>query len=152
MLKKTVSLQPLVVFILCLLSPALSLADLSARSDVREFIDDMNKKHGFKEGELLDKVQSAIRHYWSQREHKQYVQEISRRLLVCTPREKDVMRLMVQGLHNKDIAETLSISPRTVEIHRAHVMEKMEAESLPALVRMMTLLSNFPDGVNHDST
>ncbi|MCG6970791.1 MAG: lytic murein transglycosylase B [Gammaproteobacteria bacterium] len=53
MLKKTVSLQPLVVFILCLLSPALSLADLSARSDVREFIDDMNKKHGFKEGELL---------------------------------------------------------------------------------------------------
>ena len=105
----------------------------------------------FKEGELLDKVQSAVKYYREQREHKQHIQEISRRLTVCTPREKDVMRLMVKGLHNKDIAETLSISPRTVEIHRAHVMEKMEAESLPALVHMMTLLSNFPDGASDDS-
>jgi len=43
---------------------------------------------------------------------------------------------MVQGLSNKGIAEALHISPRTVEIHRSHVMEKMQAGSLPDLVRM----------------
>ena len=105
----------------------------------------------FKKGELPEKVQSAIRHYQGQREQLQRVHEISRRLQNCTPREQDVMRLMVQGLSNKGIAKTLSISSRTVEIHRAHVMEKMEAESLPALVHMMTLLSIFPDGDNENS-
>jgi two-component system response regulator FixJ len=53
---------------------------------------------------------------------------------------------MVQGLPTKVIADQLHISPRTVEIHRAHVMEKMEAESLPSLVRMVSLLGSFPDG------
>ncbi len=94
----------------------------------------------FEEGELLHKVKSAIRHYQTQRQQLNHIQEISRRVASCTPREQDVMRLMIQGLPNKGIAETLSISPRTVEIHRAHVMEKMEAESLPALVHMMTLV------------
>jgi two-component system response regulator FixJ len=50
------------------------------------------------------------------------------------------MRLLIRGLPNKGIAETLGISPRTVEIHRAHVMEKMQAGSLPDLVRMVSLL------------
>jgi FixJ family two-component response regulator len=53
---------------------------------------------------------------------------------------------MVQGLPNKGIADALNISPRTVEIHRAHVMEKMEAESLPGLVVMTTKIRSFPDG------
>ena len=67
------------------------------------------------------------------------------------------------GFANKGIAESLGISPRTVEIHRAHLMEKMDADSLPALVRMITLLLDvgrliqrnaririFPDGyANH---
>jgi two-component system response regulator FixJ len=50
------------------------------------------------------------------------------------------MRLLAEGLPNKGIAEALGISPRTVEIHRAHLMVKMDADSLPALVRMVTLL------------
>jgi two-component system response regulator FixJ len=104
----------------------------------------------FRQGELLEKVQSAIQHYREQRRQLQNIQELNRRAKSCTPRELEVMRLMVEGLPNKGIAEALNISPRTVEIHRAHVMEKMEAESLPALVRMIGLLSNFPDGEDGD--
>ncbi|AWK88179.1 response regulator transcription factor [Azospirillum thermophilum] len=62
--------------------------------------------------------------------------EIAGRLALLTPRERDVLGLLVEGKSNKVIAHELSISPRTVEIHRARVMEKMQADSLPALVRM----------------
>lgn len=62
--------------------------------------------------------------------------EIRSRLEALTPRERDVLALLVEGKSNKVIAYELSISPRTVEIHRARVMEKMQADSLPSLVRM----------------
>ncbi|HWA48848.1 MAG TPA: response regulator FixJ [Dongiaceae bacterium] len=57
------------------------------------------------------------------------------RLDSLTPREREVLELLVVGHPNKVIAHRLDISPRTVEIHRAHVMEKMKAKSLPELVR-----------------
>lgn len=57
------------------------------------------------------------------------------RLNSLTPREREVLELLVIGHPNKVIAHRLDISPRTVEIHRAHVMEKMKAKSLPELVR-----------------
>lgn len=91
----------------------------------------------FEDGELLAKVRHAIAHYAAESEERRRLHQIQARIDACTPREKDVLRLMTRGLTNKSIAETLDISPRTVEIHRAHVMEKMEAESLPALVRMV---------------
>ncbi len=92
----------------------------------------------FQQGELLEKVEAAIAYHRSTKEQSEELSELRTRAGSCTPREHDVMRLMVKGLPNKGIAETLGISPRTVEIHRAHVMEKMQAESLPALVRMVS--------------
>ncbi|HSK38543.1 MAG TPA: response regulator FixJ [Arenibaculum sp.] len=62
--------------------------------------------------------------------------ELLSRLAVLTPREREVLEGLVAGRPNKVIAHDLSISPRTVEIHRARVMEKMRADSLPHLVRM----------------
>ena len=58
------------------------------------------------------------------------------RLSALTPREKEVLECLVAGLTNKGIAQALSISPRTVEIHRAHMMEKLEADSLSAALRL----------------
>ena len=96
----------------------------------------------FAEGELLEKIRSAIQHYRSSMEQLLELRELQERVDSCTPREQDVMRLLAEGLPNKGIAESLGISPRTVEIHRAHVMEKMDAHSLPALVRMITALES----------
>ncbi|HWS11954.1 MAG TPA: response regulator [Rhodocyclaceae bacterium] len=59
-----------------------------------------------------------------------------------TPREREVMAGIVAGRLNKLIADDLGLSVRTVEIHRAHIMEKMQASSLSALVRMAMLLEN----------
>jgi two-component system response regulator FixJ len=94
----------------------------------------------FQDGELLEKVRSAINYFRSSREHLLELQDLQARVDSCTPREQDVMRLLAKGLPNKGIAEALGISPRTVEIHRANVMDKMTADSLPALVRMITTL------------
>ena len=96
----------------------------------------------FQDGELLERVKSAIKYFQSSREHLLELQELQTRVDSCTPREQDVMKLLAKGLPNKGIAETLGISPRTVEIHRANVMDKMTADSLPALVRMITALES----------
>jgi len=57
-------------------------------------------------------------------------------LATLTPREREVMELVVGGLHNRDIAETLGISARTVEVHKARVMAKLQVDNLPDLVRL----------------
>ena len=72
--------------------------------------------------------------------------EVLARLSALTPRELDVLRWLVAGKSNKVIAFELSISPRTVEIHRARVMEKMQADSLPTLVRMAISAGVVPGG------
>ncbi|MGV6873338.1 response regulator FixJ [Pseudochelatococcus sp. B33] len=62
--------------------------------------------------------------------------EINERLQTLTSREREVLDCLVTGLSNKHIASALGISPRTVEVHRAHVMTKMNATSLSHLIRM----------------
>ena len=72
--------------------------------------------------------------------------QLGRRLAALTPREREVLEQLVIGRPNKAIARELGISPRTVEIHRARVMEKMQAESLSQLVRMAFVAGIDPDG------
>jgi two-component system response regulator FixJ len=70
--------------------------------------------------------------------------ELTARLESLTPREREVLDLLVAGDPNKVVAYRLQISPRTVEIHRARVMEKMKAKNLAELVRMAMELARRP--------
>lgn len=85
---------------------------------------------------LLDCVQRAIDYDSERRRERLELQALEARLARLTPREKEVMKLVVHGSLNKQIASTLHISLKTVEQHRARVMRKMEADSLAQLVSM----------------
>ncbi len=71
--------------------------------------------------------------------------DVAGRLAALTPREREVLRALIAGLPNKSIAYDLGISARTVEIHRARVMEKMQARSLSELVRLGLAAGINPD-------
>ncbi|CAG1011011.1 Transcriptional regulatory protein FixJ [Burkholderiales bacterium] len=60
----------------------------------------------------------------------------ARLLTTLTPREREVMEMIVAGAHNREIAEKLGISPRTVEVHKARVMQKLQASGVAQLVRL----------------
>jgi FixJ family two-component response regulator len=86
--------------------------------------------------DLLDAVQKALASDRVLRQERREADEIRVRFESLTPREKEVLALVVAGLLNKQIADQLGMSELTVKTHRAHVMEKTEAESLAHLVRM----------------
>lgn len=91
----------------------------------------------FRDQELLDRVQKALARDAENRASIRQHERIRARLRALTPREREVLDLLIQGKQNKMMANDLGLSQRTVEIHRAHVMEKMEARSVAQLVRMM---------------
>jgi FixJ family two-component response regulator len=86
--------------------------------------------------DLLDAVQKAIAHDRQLRSERAELTEIRKRFDSLTPRETEVLNLVVAGLLNKQIAYELGTSELTVKTHRAHVMEKTQADSLAHLVRM----------------
>lgn len=91
----------------------------------------------FNDNELIRRVQSALAEDARQREQLQHREEIAAHWAELTAREREVAQRIADGQANKVIAGELGISERTVELHRAHVMQKMGARSLAQLVRMM---------------
>jgi FixJ family two-component response regulator len=95
----------------------------------------------FRDQDLLDRVQRALARDSENRARLRHTDRIRERLASLSPREREVLELVTQGKANKMVASDLGVSQRTVEIHRAHVMQKMEASSLAELVRMMMTIA-----------
>ncbi|MDB6015057.1 MAG: histidine kinase [Gammaproteobacteria bacterium] len=93
---------------------------------------------------LLAQVHKALDHDASNRAERLEHEQILRRFESLTPRERDILRMMMEGRSNKVMAGDLLLSQRTVELHRARVMEKTGSHSLAQLVRMALDLRTPP--------
>jgi FixJ family two-component response regulator len=96
----------------------------------------------FRPQELLDAVQQALDGDRKLRKKRQETAKVRNRYETLTAREREVMELVVSGLLNKQIAAEIGTGEHTVKIHRGHVMQKMKADSLPALIRMADTLKS----------
>jgi FixJ family two-component response regulator len=90
----------------------------------------------FHDQDLLDAVQLALEKDRLRRLGEAEIAELQRRLQKLTPREREVFPLVISGRLNKQIAAEMNASEATVKVHRSQLMRKMEAKSLPDLVRM----------------
>ena len=98
----------------------------------------------FRDQDLLDAIQQALQRDRAAREQLADIHELQERYRALTAREREVMALVISGMLNKHIAAKIGASEATVKIHRGHLMEKMQADSLIELVRMADKLDLSP--------
>jgi RNA polymerase sigma factor (sigma-70 family) len=106
-----------------------------ATTTIKHGADDFLEKP-FRPKDLMEAIGRAVERDRSQSADRSASDELKRRYDTLTPREQEVMALVIAGLLNKQIAAELGISEKTVKVHRARVMEKMQVEALAVLVRM----------------
>jgi two-component system, LuxR family, response regulator DctR len=120
---------------------------LTGHADVPTAVDSVKRgafdfcEKPFSDNALVDRVEQALALSQERLLARQTQQRLQSRLLELTERERDVMRLVVEGLPNKLIADQLDISVRTVEVHRARVFDKMEVKSAVELANLMRQLA-----------
>ena len=96
----------------------------------------------FQKQELLTAINQALDRDRAARRAESEISALRSRFETLTPREHEVMELVVEGLMNREIAAKLGVTEITVKVHRGRVMEKMEADSLAHLVRMAEKLKS----------
>ena len=89
---------------------------------------------------LIEALQNAVRQHVRSRERHQADRQARERYAQLSEREREVLGLIVEGLTNKEIGRALTLSPRTVETHRANLFGKLQAESLAQLIRRYAAL------------
>lgn len=94
----------------------------------------------FENDDLVKRVRQALRPV-ATKDDRALHDEFDRRSALLTPREREVMEHVVAGQTSKEVARALGVSPRTVEVHRTRIMEKMQAGSLAELVRIALTLT-----------
>jgi FixJ family two-component response regulator len=98
----------------------------------------------FREQDLLEAIQHGIGQHRTAREQRAEVAELQQRYDLLTPREREVLLLVARGMLNKQIADRLGASEKTIKIHRGQLIRKMKAGSLADLVRMSERLKVPP--------
>ena len=98
----------------------------------------------FRDQDLLDAIEHATERDRLARRERRELERLDERYRSLTPREREVMQLVIAGLLNKQIAVELDLSEKTVNVHRGQVMHKMRADSLAELVRMAERLHLSP--------
>ena len=117
---------------------------ISAHGDVRLAVEAMRLgaedfiEKPFRDQDVIDRVQSCIELDCARHERLRKLQDVRQRLHALTSREQLVLKRIVKGEPNKEVAAALNLSTRTIEAHRAHVMKKMQAPCLATLVSMVT--------------
>jgi two-component system response regulator FixJ len=99
-----------------------------------------------REDALLESIERAL--HWNDRAYQERLERatLEGRAALLTPREREVFELVAEGEPNKAIARHLGISYRTVELHRARIIEKLQARSLSDLIRMSIIMNSNPHG------
>lgn len=128
------------------LHQAMPVIFLTGHADVPTAVDTVKRgafdfcEKPFSDNALVDRVEQALAQSAAIVRARQEAAELRQRLGELTERERDVMRLVVDGLPNKRIADQLAISVRTVEVHRARVFDKMEVKSAVELANLLRKL------------
>lgn len=94
----------------------------------------------FRDQDLLDAIQLALERNRARRQREAEIAALRERFESLTPRERDVVTRVVSGMLNKQIADEIGIAENTVKVHRSRAMEKMQAQSLADLVKMLEKL------------
>jgi FixJ family two-component response regulator len=99
----------------------------------------------FRDQDLLDAVAAAIQGDQNRREQEHVISDLRAHFETLTPREREIMALVVDGLMSKQIAARIELSEITVKVHRSHLMRKMGAKTVAELVRMAQALEVAPE-------
>jgi two-component system response regulator DctR len=123
--------------------PVLPVIFLSGHADVPTAVDAVKRgafdfcEKPFSDNALVDRVEQALQRSATALASRRQKHDLQEKVAALTEREHDVMRLVADGLPNKLVADELGISVRTVEVHRAHVFEKMNVKSAVELVNLL---------------